>query len=220
MSGTGTDRYDRPEPLQDAARDLASQAGRTAEAKASTTMNGLSQTLDQVAQAAREAGNSIRDDRPELAGLADAAADKATELSTYLRDHDAREFIRTAESAARRQPALVIAGAFAFGLAAGRLLRSANPTSGSSRSTMDDDWYSTGPSIRSGDGLGGGIRQESQDRPSRSDAEAGYPESADLHAGVGGTSRVTEETVVEDATDGSDLPGSGQTTEPSQGQGL
>jgi len=136
------------EKLQQAAGDLADQAGRTAEAKASTAMDQLGQALDQVAQAAREAGDSLRPERPELAGVAETAADKVTDVSRYLREHEAREVIATAEDAARRQPALVIAGGFALGLLTARLLRSAAPsTSGSGyRPTWHSgsDWYASG----------------------------------------------------------------------------
>jgi hypothetical protein len=137
--------------LQDAAGDLADQAGRTAEAKASTAMDQLGLALEQVAQAAREAGDSLRSERPGLAGVAEAAADKVTDVSHYLREHEAREVIATAEDTARRQPALVIAGGFALGLLTARLLRSAAPSThgGSSyRPTWHSgsDWYSSGGS--------------------------------------------------------------------------
>jgi hypothetical protein len=136
------------EKLQQAAGDLADQAGRTAEAKASTAIDQIGLALEQVAQAAREAGDSLRSDRPELAGVAETAADKVTDVSRYLQEHEAREVIATAEEAARRQPALVIAGGFALGLLTARLLRSAAPSTGGAgyRPTWHSgsDWYSSG----------------------------------------------------------------------------
>jgi ElaB/YqjD/DUF883 family membrane-anchored ribosome-binding protein len=148
-SAAGSTTNQGEEPLQKAAGNLADQAGRTAEAKASTAMDQLGQALEQVAQAAREAGDSLRSERPELANVADTAADKVTEASQYLREHDAREVVATAEDAARRQPALIIAGGFALGLLAGRLLRSATPATygGSSYRPSwhsGSDWYSSG----------------------------------------------------------------------------
>jgi ElaB/YqjD/DUF883 family membrane-anchored ribosome-binding protein len=149
IGAAGSNPTNGEERLQQAAGTLADQAGRTAEAKASTAMDQLGQALEQVAQAAREAGESLRSQRPELASVAETAADKVTEASQYLREHDAREVVATAEDVARRQPALVIAGGFALGLLAGRLLRSATPTTygGSSyRPTWHSgsDWYSSG----------------------------------------------------------------------------
>jgi hypothetical protein len=126
--------------LQQAAGDLADQAGRTAEAKASTAMDQLGQALEQVAQATHEAGDSLRSQQPAVAGAVDTAADKVTEASQYLREHEVREVIATVEDAARRQPALVIAGGFALGLVAARLLRSATPSYG--RSGYPPTWHS------------------------------------------------------------------------------
>jgi hypothetical protein len=158
--------YTGGEKLQQAAGDLADQAGRTAEAKASTAMDQLGLALEQVAQAAREAGDSLRSERPELAGVAETAAEKVTDVSRYLREHEAGEVIATAEDAARRQPALVIAGGFALGLLTARLLRSAAPSTGRSgyRPTWHSgsDWYASGApsgyaqrSAREGSGIGG-----------------------------------------------------------------
>lgn len=153
VTGSGRSGSTGGEDLQSAASDLASQAGQTAEAKASTAMDQVGQTLEQVAVAARQAGDSLRSDRPELASVADTAAARVTDLSNYLREHDAGEVVASVEATARRQPALVIAGAFAVGLATARLLRSAGPSNGnaSRRSHQSEsDWYATGGSSGAG----------------------------------------------------------------------
>jgi hypothetical protein len=56
--------------------------------------------------------------------MADTAAQRVQEASTYLREHEAREVIDSVQDYARRQPAMVIAGGLALGLLAGRFLRS------------------------------------------------------------------------------------------------
>src|SRR5204863_253870 len=137
--------------LQQAAGNLADQAGRTAEAKASTAMDSIGQALDQIAKATHDASNSLRSEQPAIADAVDTAANKVTDASHYLREHEAREIIATAEDAARRQPALVMAGGFALGLVAARLLRSATPQSYSGSSYRPtwhsgSDWYSSGAS--------------------------------------------------------------------------
>jgi hypothetical protein len=171
--------------LQSAASDLASQASQTAEAKASTAMDQVGHTLEQVAVAARQAGDSLRSDRPELAGVADTAADRVTDLSNYLREHDAGEVVASVEATARRQPALVIAGAFAVGLATARLLRSAGPSNGDSSRRYDrssSDWYATGGSPRDN-------RYDPRGLPRGSDyasSQSGYS-SAPYAAGTSGT---------------------------------
>ena len=120
-----------PERLTQAASGVLDQAGRTAETQASRTMDKAGEALDQVARAVRDSGNQLRQERPEIAGIADTAAEKVEQVSAYLREHDAREVFSEAERFARRQPALVVGGGLALGLVIGRLLRSgAEPQQG------------------------------------------------------------------------------------------
>ena len=119
-------RTDKDRPQQGAA-GLADQAARTAEAQASTVMAKAGETLEQVARAIRDAGDGLRQERPEIAGITDTAAQRVEEVSTYLRQHDAREVIDATQEYARRQPVVVVAGALALGLLAGRFLRSGLP---------------------------------------------------------------------------------------------
>jgi ElaB/YqjD/DUF883 family membrane-anchored ribosome-binding protein len=112
------------EPLQQAATGLADQAARTAEAQASSIMTKTGETLDQVARAIRDAGQGLRQERPEIASLVDTTAQRVEDAAGYLRDHEARQVIDEAQNYARRQPAMVVAGAVAVGLLAGRFLRS------------------------------------------------------------------------------------------------
>lgn len=127
-----------PERLTQAASGVLDQAGRTAETQASRTMDKAGEALEQVARAVRDSGNQLREQRPEIAGIADTAAEKVEQVSTYLRQHDAREVISEAERFARRQPALVVGGGLALGVIIGRLLRSgAEPQQGQSSSGYD-----------------------------------------------------------------------------------
>jgi hypothetical protein len=112
------------ERLQDAATGLVDQAARTAEAQASTTMTRAGETIEQIARAIRDAGSGLRDEQPQIAGIADTAAERIESAATYLRDHDAGETLEEVQQMARRQPALVIAGGLALGLLVGRVLRS------------------------------------------------------------------------------------------------
>jgi len=161
-------------PLQEAAGEIADQAGRTADAKASTMMTQAGDALEQVARAAREAANSLRQERPEVAGFVETGATKAEEAAQYLREHGAREAIATAEEAARKQPALVIAGGLALGLVAARFLRSAGGAgssgsmsgsgsgmsgmSGMSGSEGSSDWYDVGAGSSAGFAQNAGTR--------------------------------------------------------------
>lgn len=136
-TGAGMNGSPRPgEQLQDAASGLVSQATRTAEAQASTTMTKAGETLQQVSQAIRDAGEGLRDSQPQLAGFVDTAATRLEDASSYLRDHDAGEALMSVQDMARRQPAMLIGGGLALGLLVGRLLRSG--ASGSQDSGMND----------------------------------------------------------------------------------
>ena len=127
-SATGSPSGER---VQEAASDLMDQAGRTAEAQASRTMTQAGQTLGRVAEVVREAGQELRTDRPEIAGVADTAANQVERAAEYLREHDATDVWNDATGAARRQPALVIGGALIAGFALGRFLRTATESQSS-----------------------------------------------------------------------------------------
>ena len=112
------------EQLQEAASGLISQAARTAEAQASTTMTKVGETLDQVAQAIRDASTGLRETQPDIAGFAETAADRVDGAAAYLREHGPSDAIDNVQRMARQQPALVLGGGLAVGLLLGRLLRS------------------------------------------------------------------------------------------------
>ena len=111
--------------LADAAGGIAEQAGGIAERKASTTMTQIGDTLDQLARAVRDAGDGVRTDQPQIAGIADVGAEQVERASQYLREHDAREVMEAAQDVARRQPAVVIGAGLALGVLVGRALKSA-----------------------------------------------------------------------------------------------
>ena len=113
--------------LQEAATNLADQAGRTVETQASTVMTKAGEQFDQVARAIRDAGNNLRQERPEIANYADTAAQRVEDAGRYLREHDARDVADSAQDFARRQPAVIVAGGLALGLLVGRFLRSGMP---------------------------------------------------------------------------------------------
>ena len=120
--GTGLvhEVQERAAPIADRVRDqtttqLSSQKDRASEAMTS------------VADAVRQTADRLREsEQANVAQYADMAAEQVERLSTHLRERDLNSLVREAEDIARRQPALVIGGAFVAGLLAARFLKSSN----------------------------------------------------------------------------------------------
>lgn len=175
---TGTDR------LKDAAGGVASEAGRVAETRASETMTKVGDTLDQVAQAVREAGSGMREQQPQIAGFADTAAEQVERASQYLREHDAREALDTAQDFARRQPIAVVAGGLVLGLAVGRLLRTAGTSSRSGQNQFRGGAYALGGSGSSYGGTSSYDRTTYGDRSFGARTEGTWDTGSDYASGT------------------------------------
>lgn len=85
--------------------------------------------IQKVAGAVRQLGQGLggEDQGPLVqyaAQYGQKAADGLERLTNYLRQTDTRELVREVESFARRQPAIVMGGAFLLGLAGARFLKS------------------------------------------------------------------------------------------------
>ncbi|MFL5756217.1 MAG: hypothetical protein ACJ77N_07925 [Chloroflexota bacterium] len=164
-AGTASTMGQQEAPLRDAASGIADQAGRTAEAQASRTLTQAGDTLQQVAQAVRDMGNGMREQQPQIAGMVDGAAEQVQRTADYLKQHNASDVVAAADDFARRQPAAIVVGGLAIGLAIGRLLRTTATSASSSRSgygfaSTDGSRWSTG-SRGSWDTAGGAYGSES-----------------------------------------------------------
>jgi hypothetical protein len=165
--------------VQEGAAAVAEQAGRTAEAQVSGMMSRAGDTLDDVSQAVRDAGEGLRSERPEIASAADAAAERVHEVSEYLRTHEAGDVLNAAQDFARRQPALVVGGGLLLGFALGRLLRASQPPT----DEMGGRWQGSQGFDRSAMGYGGyGARVPGYG----SGADRGYGAGGGYGAGQGG----------------------------------
>jgi len=88
--------------------------------------------LQKVAGAVRHLGDELG--KPEQGPIAQyaaeygkKAADGLERLTNYLRDNDTRALVSEIGNLGRRQPALLIGGAFLLGLAGARFLKSSMP---------------------------------------------------------------------------------------------
>jgi hypothetical protein len=119
--------------LQDAASSVADRVADTAQQQVGTKVESQlgrgADVLGEVSQAIRQTSAQLRSDQPQIASLADTAAQQVDRASEYLRQTDFQGLVRGAEDFARRQPAVFLGGAFALGLVASRFLK-ASPSGG------------------------------------------------------------------------------------------
>jgi len=121
--------------LQEATGGVVDRVAQTTQQQVGSQVNSQlsrgADMLDQVSQAIRQSGDQMRDQQPQIATLADTAAQQVDKASQFFRQTDFQGLVREAEDFARRQPAMFLGGAFALGLVASRFLK-ASPQGGGS----------------------------------------------------------------------------------------
>lgn len=97
-----------------------------------------------VAETLHSSSEDLRDRGEEQVGrYVEKAADQVERIATYLQDADVGEVVDRVERFARREPAAFMAGAFAVGFLASRLLKSSRETSyPMDYGTLDTDYGS------------------------------------------------------------------------------
>ena len=145
-SAVGTER-DTREQIRQAKDKVVDQARDTFRSARDRAAEGLGDTRRQaadqiggIAGAFRRTGEQLRGEQQDrFADLADSVGQRADWAADYLRRSDGRTIARDLEGLARRQPALVFAGAFALGVIAARFLRSSDP--GTSERSFNSESY-------------------------------------------------------------------------------
>lgn len=157
-AGTGSGAKEHLRQARDKVVDQAKSTFRDARDRAGSSLSdGRRQAADQIGGiggALHRTSEQLRnEDQARFADVTDSVGRQIDRVADYLRNSDGRTITRDIESLARRQPALVFAGAFALGLVAARFLKSSDPDS-------DDAGYER---IRPGGepaGLGSGFDRE------------------------------------------------------------
>jgi hypothetical protein len=131
------------------ARDRAGSSLSEGRRRAAEQMGGIGGALHRTSEQLR------REDQARFADVADSVGRQIDRVADYLRDSDGRTIARDIESLARRQPALVFAGAFTLGLVAARFLKSSEPGYASDEPSYDRIQPGGQPA-----GLGSGLDRE------------------------------------------------------------
>ena len=164
---TGTMDYGTDTAATDPISEAGSQAGQTAghlaERATDLGMRQADRGKEQAAQGITQVADSIRKvsmdmegTQPQIADVAQTAADQAERFANYLKETDAREMLRTVEDTARRQPILFLGGAFLLGFAASRLFKAAGSSSSSNQwqGAYGNDYTAGATDYRTGVGAG------------------------------------------------------------------
>ncbi|MFL6194781.1 MAG: hypothetical protein ACJ75H_11465 [Thermoanaerobaculia bacterium] len=114
------------------AKGAANQARDHVQELVGRQKDQAAERLGSLAGALREAGRKLNEGEQagDFGRYADRAAEQVERLSTYLRDHDARSFVRDTETFARRRPDLFLGGTFIAGLMLARFLKASGPEQG------------------------------------------------------------------------------------------
>lgn len=138
QSGAGARQQIRE--VKDQVVDQAKSSLRQAKERASSSLGeSRDQFVEQigaVAEAFRRTGEHLRsEDQQRVARLTESAARQADRVADYIRNFDPRTARDDLEGLARRQPALVLGGAFALGLLGARFFKSSKRSDGGSQSS-------------------------------------------------------------------------------------
>jgi hypothetical protein len=125
------------EKVRDTAQEAKSQAGERVREQVDTRSTQAGEQVQSVAQAMRQSGDQLRSQETEgAAKVVEGSAERVERLGSYLERASADEILNDVEDFARRQPWVVVAGAFALGLVASRFLKAS-----SSRRYQESDAY-------------------------------------------------------------------------------
>ncbi len=160
---TGDDVRSRAEST---AATVTEQAQQTAEVQLSGQKDQAAATLHTLAESIRDGGRRMREEQPQIASLASQAADKVDQASSYVREHEVRDFVREAENFARREPLIFFGGAFALGFLAARFLKASSPQAGGRQGIAGQprDWHAVGPGYGTGYDSAGGVTTRTAER--------------------------------------------------------
>jgi len=133
--------------VQQQAQQTANKMQQQIKSQANAQLATASHGLDTFAQTVRDFSQDLRNRKEDtIAQYTDKAADQIEHLSDYLQK-DVTDIIEDANNFARRQPAVVLLGAFVLGFLGSRFLKSSSPSS-SQRRGGNQGQFNQGPGYR------------------------------------------------------------------------
>ncbi|MDP9243175.1 MAG: hypothetical protein M3O84_08390 [Actinomycetota bacterium] len=114
--------------VQEAGREMGKRAKDRVREEIDRRSSDAGSQVKSVAESLRQAGTDLRKEgNPAVAKVADTAAEKIDGVAVYLTTSDADALLRDLDALARRQPMLVVAGAFVLGILGARFLKASSP---------------------------------------------------------------------------------------------
>lgn len=128
-AGQNAGEQDLLQHAKQATGEIVNQVQQRAGSQLTTQKEGAAKDLTKVVEAVRRFGESLTGEESGpiaryAAEYGDKAADSLERLSTYIREQDPKKLLNDVQSFGRRQPALLLGGAFLLGFAGARLIKS------------------------------------------------------------------------------------------------
>jgi len=129
--------------------EVVSQVQQQASSELNRQKESAASELSTVVNAVRRFGETLTNEgQGPIARMAaqygDKAADGLDRVAKYLRDQDPKRLLNDVQNFGRRQPALLIGGAFLLGFAGARIIKSSMDAAGSSTDTGAQRAMNTG----------------------------------------------------------------------------
>ena len=136
----GSGGQDLLQQAKQTTNEVVSQVQEQANSQINRQKETAASQLDTVVNAVRRFGETLNNEGEGpiarfAAQYGDKAAEKLDGVARYLREQDPKQLLNDVQNFGRRQPALMIGGAFLLGLAGARIIKSSMEAAGSSTNT-------------------------------------------------------------------------------------
>jgi hypothetical protein len=142
--GTQNEQNTGGQDLRQQAKQTTNEVVNQVQQQASSQINrqkdSAASELSSVVNAVRRFGESLNNEghgpiARYAAQYGDKAADSLDRVARYLREQDPKQLLNDVQDFGRRQPALLLGGAFLLGFAGARIIKSSMNAAGSSMNT-------------------------------------------------------------------------------------